>query len=84
MNLITKLYSVPNGKILIDGKDLNEIPIEVLRNNICYISQDNFLFSSTIKNNINLFKSGYDEEEIINSTKKAIVYDDIQNLDGRN
>lgn len=82
MNLLTKLYSVPNGKILIDGKDLNNIPIEVLRNNICYISQDNFLFSSTIKNNIDLFKPEYSEEDIIDSTKKAIVYDDIQNLEG--
>ena len=82
MNLLTKLYSVPNGKILIDGKDLNNIPIEVLRNNICYISQDNFLFSSTIKNNIDLFKTEYSEEDIIDSTKKAIVYDDIQNLEG--
>lgn len=80
MNLLAKLYSVPNGKIFIDGKDINDIPIEVLRNNICYISQDNFLFSSTIKNNINLFKNGYDKDRIIDSIKKAIIYDDIEEM----
>lgn len=80
MNLLTKLYSVPNGKIMIDGKDINEIPVETLRNNICYISQDNFLFSSTIKNNVSLFKDDYEEDEISDSTKKAMIYDDIKEM----
>lgn len=80
MNLITRLYSVPNGKIIIDGKDINEIPIEILRNNICYITQDNFLFSSTLKDNISLFKEEYEDEEIKESTKKAIVYEDIKKM----
>lgn len=80
MNLLAKLYSVPDGSILIDGKDINEIPIGILRNNICYITQDNFLFSSTLKDNISLFKEEYDEDEIKESTKKAIVYDDIKKM----
>lgn len=80
MNLLTKLYSVPNGKILIDGKDINEIPIITLRNNICYITQDNFLFSSTLRDNISLFNDEYEDNEIKESTKKAIVYEDIQKM----
>lgn len=84
MNLLTRLYSVENEKILIDGKDINQIPIDVIRNNICYIAQDNFLFSSTIKNNISLFKDEYEPEEITESTKKAIVYDEILNMPDRN
>ena len=80
MNLITKLYSVPNGKIIIDGKDINEIPIVTLRNNICYITQDNFLFSSTLKDNISLFKEEYEDDEIKESTRKAIVYEDIKKM----
>lgn len=83
MNLLTRLYTVPNGKILIDEKDINEIPIDEIRNNICYIAQDNFLFSSTIKNNINLFKDEYAKDEITESTKKAIVYDDIADMPNR-
>ncbi len=84
MNLLTKLYNVADGKILFDGKDINQIPIEILRSNICYISQDNFLFSSTIKNNVSLFKEDYGENEITESTKKAIIYDDISNMPERN
>lgn len=80
MNLLTKLYSVPNGKILIDGKDINEIPILTLRNNICYITQDNFLFSSSLRDNISLFKDVYKDEEIKESTQKAIVYEDIKKM----
>lgn len=80
MNLITHLYSVPNEKIKIDGRDINEIPIEVLRSNICYITQDNFLFSTTLKENISLFKEEYDETDIEDSIKKAIVYEDIKNM----
>lgn len=80
MNLLTKLYSIPNGKIIIDGKDINEIPILTLRNNICYITQDNFLFSSTLRDNISLFKDEYEDDEIKESTQKAIVYEDIEKM----
>lgn len=80
MNVLTRLYNIPNGKIFIDGKDINEIPIIKLRNNICYITQDNFLFSSTLKNNISLFKDEYEDDEIKESTQKAIVYEDIQKM----
>lgn len=80
MNLLTKLYNIPNGKIKIDGKDINEINIETLRENICYITQDNFLFSSTLKDNISLFKDDYKEEEIKESTKKAVIYDEIKQM----
>lgn len=80
MNLLTKLYNIPNGKIMIDGKDINDINIEMLRENICYITQDNFLFSSTLKDNISLFKEDYKDEEIKESTKKAVIYDEISQM----
>ena len=44
MNLLLKLYDVERGKIFIDGKDINDIPVKIIRDNICYITQDNFLF----------------------------------------
>ena len=46
-----------------------DIPTEFLRDNICYITQDNFLFSSSLKENINLFKDNYGDEEIAESFK---------------
>lgn len=80
MNLLLKLYQVKNGQITIDGKDINEIPIEVLRENICYITQDNFLFSTTLKDNISLFKEGYEDDDIYKSTQKAMIKEDIDNM----
>lgn len=81
MNLLLHLYSVPDGMIKIGEKDINEIPIELLRKNICYITQDNFLFSTTIESNIRLFKQEYSEKEIINSTRDAMIYDEIQKME---
>ena len=81
MNLLLKLYYVKPGIISIGGKDINEIPTEKLRNSICYITQDNFLFSTTLKENINLFKDEYKDEEIIESTKKSMIYNEIQEME---
>lgn len=81
MNLLLKLYFVPRGKISIGGKDINDIPTEILRNSICYITQENFLFSSSLKENINLFKDIYKDEEIEESTKKAMIHDEIQKME---
>lgn len=80
MNLLLRLYPVQNGKIRIDGKDINEIPLLTLRDNICYITQDNFLFSTSLKENIKLFKDGFDDDEIKESTKNAMIYDDIEKM----
>ncbi len=77
MNLLLKLYPVPNGKISIGGKDINEIPLAVLRRSICYITQDSFLFSSTLKDNISLFRDYYEDDEILESTRNAMIYDEI-------
>ncbi len=79
-NLLLRLYPVPKGKIIIGGKDINDIPLTDLRKSICYITQDNFLFSTTVKENISIFKEGYDDDEIENSTKKAMIYDEIEDM----
>ncbi|MBO5479146.1 MAG: ABC transporter ATP-binding protein [Clostridia bacterium] len=80
MNLLLRLYPVPNGKIQIDGKDINDIPLLTLRKHICYITQDNFLFSTSLKENIKLFKEGIEDEQIKESTKNAMIYDDIEKM----
>ncbi|MCX8075057.1 MAG: ABC transporter ATP-binding protein/permease [Clostridia bacterium] len=80
MNLLVKLYPVGRDKININGIDINDIPTDILRENICYITQDNFLFSATLKENINLFRDEYDDEDIKQSIKNSIIYDEIMNL----
>lgn len=77
VNLLLKLYDVEDGHIFIDGKDINQIPSDILRENIGYVPQDNFLFSTSIKENIEFFKPIYEEEDIIQASRMAGVYDDI-------
>lgn len=77
VNLLLKLYEVDDGNIFIDGKDINKIPADILRENIGYVPQDNFLFSTSIKENIEFFRPIYDDEEIVQASKMAGVYDDI-------
>jgi ATP-binding cassette subfamily B protein len=85
MNLLMKLYKVPDGKIFIDGKDINTIKTDIIRHNICYITQDNFLFSSTLKDNINLFRDIYAEDDILESTKSSMIFNEINDMpDGIN
>ncbi|MBU1099312.1 MAG: ABC transporter ATP-binding protein/permease [Bacteroidetes bacterium] len=52
INLIPRFYDVTEGQILIDGFDVKEIPLSVLRRNIGLVQQETFLFSDTLRNNI--------------------------------
>ncbi|MBI1390011.1 MAG: ATP-binding cassette domain-containing protein [bacterium] len=52
VNLLLHLYAAPRGHIFFDGIDINDVPRETLKNAIAYVSQDVFLFSDTIRNNI--------------------------------
>ena len=78
-NLLLRLYDVPRGTITIDGKDVNDIDLDELRNSICYITQDNFLFSTTIENNIALFKDE-DEKKVFQSVIKSVFKEDLDNM----
>lgn len=77
VNLLLRLYDVGDGHIFIDGKDINSIPVDVLRESIGYVPQDNFLFSTTIRNNIEFFRHDHTEDEVIDATRMAGVYDNI-------
>lgn len=77
VNLLLKLYNSEPGTILIDGKDINEYPLETLRENIGYVPQDNFLFSATIEENIRFFKDIYSDEEIEDAARMSMIYDNI-------
>ena len=52
VNLIPRLYDCTEGEILIDGNNVKQIPLNILRTNIGMVQQEPFLFSDTIKNNI--------------------------------
>lgn len=80
MNLLLRLYDVPDNTIKINGKNINEIDLALLRESICYITQDNFLFSTTIKENISLFRENYEDDQIRISTEKAMFAEELSNM----
>jgi ATP-binding cassette subfamily B protein len=77
LSLISRLYDVTEGKILIDGSEISGVHLYDLRNSIGIVPQDAFLFSDTIKNNIKFGKENATDEEVIEAAKKAVVHDNI-------
>ena len=80
-NILLKLYDIENNRVFIDGKDINQINTYELRDSFCYITQESFLFSDTIKNNITLFNNQFTDEQILKSINYACLEEDIKNLE---
>jgi ATP-binding cassette subfamily B protein len=78
--LISRLYDVTNGSILIDETPIQDVHLFDLRNSIGIVPQDAFLFSDTIKNNIKFGKEDASDDEVIMAAKKAAVHDNIINF----
>ncbi|WAW14267.1 ABC transporter ATP-binding protein [Peptostreptococcus equinus] len=79
--LIPRFYDVTEGKITIDGKNIKDLTLNSLRNNIGIVQQDVYLFSGTIKENILYGKPEANEEEVIKAAKMAGAYDFIMELE---
>ena len=78
INLLLRLFNVNDGELFIDGYDINKVSIKKLRSEIGIVPQDNFLFSSTIGENIAFFDpDNINEEEIKQAAKITEVYDNI-------
>jgi ATP-binding cassette subfamily B protein len=77
-NLMTRLYDVTSGDILIDGISIKKRDMYALRQSIGYVPQEVFLFSDSIKNNIAFSTNHqYTDAEIKQAAKDAGVYDNI-------
>lgn len=81
LQLISRLYDVSSGKILMDGIDIKDWNVENLRDQIAVVPQDAFLFSDTIKNNIQFGKENATQEEIEHYAKIADVHKNIVRFD---
>lgn len=78
VDLILRNYNVPAGTLFVDGRDVNDITIRSLRDNVAYVPQDNFLFSDTIANNIAFASDTGNIEEVKHAAKLAEVSDNIE------
>jgi ATP-binding cassette subfamily B protein len=76
-NLISRLYDVRDGEILIDDIPISDFNLNSLRSQIGYVPQDVFLFSDTIFNNIGFGIKNPDELKILQAARDADVYENI-------
>lgn len=77
LKLLMRFYEAENGSISYGGHNVNEINTSALRDNISYVTQETFLFTDTIENNIRVAKEDATREEIIEAAKKASIHDFI-------
>lgn len=82
INLLNRFYEINRGSIQIDGVDIKEYDLEVLRKNIGVVLQDVFLFSDTIRNNITLGNPDVTEEMILHAADLVGARKFIERLPG--
>ncbi len=81
VNLISRFYDVQEGTVCVDGHDVKKVSIESLRRQMGIMTQDNFLFSGTIKDNIRYGKLDATDEEIIAAAKAVHAHEFITKLE---
>lgn len=77
LKLLMRFYETDKGSICYGGVNVNEMNTSSLRENISYVTQETFLFSDTIENNIKVAKADATREEVIEAAKKASIHDFI-------
>ncbi|MDD2980906.1 MAG: ABC transporter ATP-binding protein [Hespellia sp.] len=80
LKLLMRFWNVDDGKVLVSGSDVQEIPTNRLRDTEGYVTQETHLFHDSIANNIAVGKPGADREEVIDAAKKASIHDFIMSL----
>ena len=81
VNLISRFYDVTAGKIFIDDHEIHEVTMKSLRKQMGVMTQENFLFTGTIRENICYGRSGATEEEMIAAAKAVNAHDFIMKLE---
>ena len=77
LKLLMRFYETDGGEITYGTDNVNHIKTSSLRKNISYVTQETFLFSDTIANNIRVAKADATMEEIVAAAKKASIHDFI-------
>lgn len=80
INLIPRLYDVTSGEIKIDGRNVKEIPLDVLRTNIAIVQQESFLFSNSVYGNISYGLREIDKDKVKEVSRIANFDKDVQSF----
>ncbi len=75
VNLIPRLWDVRSGRVLFDGVDVRQLDLHYLRSVVGVVTQETYLFSGTIRDNLLYARPDATEEEMIAALKKANIYD---------
>ena len=78
INLLSRIYDISEGEILIDGKSIKQIPLRTLREAIGVVPQESFLFSTSIEKNIAYSHDNLDYDKVIEAAKSASLYKDVE------
>ena len=78
VDLILRIYNVPDGTVFLDDMDVNMLSIRSVREACAYVPQDNFLFSDTIENNIAFGVGKHGQEAVVQAARMADVHSNIQ------
>ena len=81
VNLISRFYDIQKGKIFLDGHDLTDVKIHSLRKQMGVMTQDNFIFHGTVRENILYGKPDATEEEMIAAAKAVNAHEFIMNME---
>ncbi|HVH06294.1 MAG TPA: ATP-binding cassette domain-containing protein, partial [Myxococcota bacterium] len=79
-SLIPRLFEVPDGQLLIDGVDVNRIPLRTLRGSIAMVPQDSFLFSMTLAENVAYGLREADATRVHEAAERAQLAKDVGEL----
>ncbi|WP_257453339.1 peptidase domain-containing ABC transporter [Archangium lipolyticum] len=79
-NLLLGLYLPTSGRVLYEGKDLNDLDLRSVRSQVGIVLQDPFFFNATLRENISLGDPWISQESIVEATKLAHIHDDIQTM----
>jgi ATP-binding cassette subfamily B protein RaxB len=77
MKIMTGLFKPTDGKIIIDGKPINEYGLTAFRKQIGVVMQEDDLFAGSIAENISFFDDSADMKSIIMAAKQAMIHDEI-------
>jgi ATP-binding cassette subfamily B protein len=81
VNLISRFYDIQKGKIYVDDNDLTDVTINSLRSQMGVMTQDNFIFQGTVRENIMYGRLDATEEEMIAAAKAVNAHDFIMELE---
>ena len=81
LHTIPRLLDISPATLFIDGRDIRQIPLKTLRKNIGFVTQDVFIFSDTIRNNVLFGRSNVSQTELYAALRAADILEDIQSLE---